>query len=147
MPEKKTYGTSRGHVIDDDVTLALAAEAVAGYDVTELGAEIERRAEADHTTARYCCNRKDRRIVRRMPRLQVYLPDELYASLKARDLPASELLQVAVRAELERRDALEATDTYIAELRAEVGEPSKRDRARADAVVRSIRDRSMNAAG
>ena len=82
-----------------------------------------------------------------MPRLQVYLPDELYASLKARDLPASELLQVAVRAELERRDALEATDAYVAELRAEVGEPSKRDRVRADAVVRSIRDRSMNAAG
>jgi hypothetical protein len=75
MPEKKTYGTSRGHVIDDDVIEALAAEAEAGYDVTklrrrsgrqlmgsapaevvpvrldpELRAAIEQRAEADHTT-------------------------------------------------------------------------------------------------
>ena len=38
----------------------------------------------------------------RMPRLQVYLPDDLYDQLKARGLPASELLQTAVRAELER---------------------------------------------
>jgi hypothetical protein len=75
MPEKKTYGTSRGHVIDDAVIEALAAEAEAGYDVTklqrrggrqlmgsapaevvpvrldpELRAAIEQRAEADHTT-------------------------------------------------------------------------------------------------
>lgn len=47
-----------------------------------------------------------------MPRLQVYLPEELYDELKKRDLPASELLQEAVRAELERRSALEATDDY-----------------------------------
>ena len=39
----------------------------------------------------------------RMPRLQVYLPDDLYDQLKARGLPASELLQTAVRAELERQ--------------------------------------------
>ena len=51
------------------------------------------------------------------------------------------------RKRLERCEALEAADAYVAGLRAEVGEPSKRDRARADAVVRSIRDRSMNAAG
>ena len=75
MPEKKTYGTSRGRVIDDDAIQAIAAEAEAGYDVTklrrrggrqlmgsapaevvpvrldpELRAKIERRAEADHTT-------------------------------------------------------------------------------------------------
>ena len=75
MPEKKIYGTSRGHVIDDDVIEALAAEAEAGYDITklrrrggrqlmgsapaevvpvrldpELKAEIDRRAEADNTT-------------------------------------------------------------------------------------------------
>jgi hypothetical protein len=36
MPEKKTYGTSRGHVIDDDTIETLAAEAEAGYDVTKL---------------------------------------------------------------------------------------------------------------
>ena len=61
-----------------------------------------------------------------MPRLQVYLPDDLYDELKRRDLPASELLQIAVRAELERRDVLEATDAYLTELAVEVGESTAR---------------------
>ena len=88
-----------------------------------------------------------RRIVRRMPRLQVYLPDDLYDELKRRDLPASELLQVAVRAELERRDVLEATDAYLTELAAEVGEPTARQQSRADAIVRRIRDRQLHQTG
>ena len=75
-------------------------------------------------------------MVRRMPRLQVYLPDDLDDELKRRDLPASELLQVAVRAELERRDVLEATDDYLTELAAEIGEPTARQQSRADAIVR-----------
>ncbi len=83
----------------------------------------------------------------RMPRVQVYLPDNLYAELKSRGLPASELLQVAVQAEIERRDALDATDGYLAELSAEIGEPSTRDRARARAIVRRIQDRHMHEAG
>jgi len=33
-----------------------------------------------------------RRRARRVPRLQVYLPDELYRVVKERELPASELL-------------------------------------------------------
>lgn len=82
-----------------------------------------------------------------MPRVQVYLPDVLYAELKSRDLPASELLQVAVRAEIERRDALDATDDYLAELAAEVGVPSERDRARARAIVRRVQDRHLHQAG
>ena len=82
-----------------------------------------------------------------MPRLQVYLPDELYDELKARGLPASELLQEAVRAELQRRDALEATDSYLDELAAEIGEPSPRQAARADAIARRIRDRQLDHAG
>ncbi len=88
-----------------------------------------------------------RRIVRRMPRVQVYLPDALYAELKSRDLPASELLQVAVRAEIERRDAIDATDEYLADLESEVGPPSERDRARARAIVRRVQDRHLNEAG
>ena len=44
-----------------------------------------------------------------MARLQVYLPDELYKQLKARGLPASELLQKAVGAELRRLDLLAET--------------------------------------
>jgi post-segregation antitoxin (ccd killing protein) len=66
-----------------------------------------------------------------MPRVQVYLPDDLYDELKRRNLPASELLQVAVRAELERRQALDATGEYLAELAAEVGEPNRRQRVQA----------------
>ncbi len=86
-------------------------------------------------------------MVRRMPRLQVYLPDALYDQLKNRGLPASELLQVAVRAEIERQDALEATDRYLEELAAEVGEPSARDRARAKRIVRRVQDHQSIKAG
>jgi hypothetical protein len=82
-----------------------------------------------------------------MPRLQVYLPDELYDQLKARGLPASELLQTAVRAELERQRALEAADQYVEELVSEVGDPTPEEVARADAIVRQIRDRNLTRAG
>ena len=73
-------------------------------------------------------------MVRRMPRVQVYLPDDLYEELKRRELPASELLQIAVRAEVERREALDETDRYLTELAAEVGEPGPRQLASAAAV-------------
>jgi hypothetical protein len=39
--------------------------------------------------------------------MQVYLPDDLYDLVKKRRLPASELLQDAVRAEVRRRQLLE----------------------------------------
>jgi hypothetical protein len=70
--------------------------------------------------------------------MQVYLPDDLYEQVKARRLPASELLQEAVRAEIRRQDLLGETDTYLAELLAEVGEPSPEERARAEALTRRI---------
>jgi len=82
-----------------------------------------------------------------MPRVQVYLPDELYKALKARGLPASELLQQAVRAELERRDALEEADRYVTTLAQEVGEPTQRQTTRADAIARRIRNRALHQAG
>ena len=72
--------------------------------------------------------------------MQVYLPDELYQQVKERELPASELLQEAVRAELRRQELLERADEYVAELVAEVGEPSPRELARAEAIARRIRD-------
>jgi hypothetical protein len=74
-----------------------------------------------------------------MPRLQVYLPDELYNELKRRKLPASELLQAAVRAELRRQSLLDETDTYLTELLAEVGDPSPDDLARGEAIARQLR--------
>lgn len=80
-----------------------------------------------------------------MPRMQVYLPDALYRQVKERGLPASELLQEAVAAEL-RRQALEVrADEYVADLIAEVGEPSEADMARADEIARRIQDRALAA--
>ena len=73
-----------------------------------------------------------------MPRMQVYLPDDLYEQVKARQLPASELLQEAVRAEVRRQDLLSETDAYLAGLLAEIGEPSPQERARAEVIARRI---------
>jgi len=77
-----------------------------------------------------------------MPRMQVYLPDELYKAVKERELPASELLQEAVEAELRRQRLNDEAGSYVEELVAEVGEPSTRERARAAAIARRIRDRA-----
>jgi post-segregation antitoxin (ccd killing protein) len=79
--------------------------------------------------------------------MQVYLPDDLYRELKKRRLPASELLQEAVRAELRRRGLLAEADRYLTELVSEVGEPSADELARAEAVARRIRGRSVKRAG
>jgi hypothetical protein len=59
-----------------------------------------------------------------MPRVQVYLPDDLYAELKARKLKASKLFQQAVREELHREHLRDEAGKFIEELEAEVGEPS-----------------------
>lgn len=77
----------------------------------------------------------DVRIVRRMARMQVYLPDDLHRQVKELGLPASELLQNAVRSEIRRRELEAETDRYLAELDAEVGEPSAEQIAEANAFV------------
>ncbi len=74
--------------------------------------------------------------------MQVYLPDELYRAVKEQRLPASELLQEAIQAELRRLQLNEEADRYVTGLVAEVGDPSARDLARADAIARRIRDRA-----
>jgi post-segregation antitoxin (ccd killing protein) len=73
-----------------------------------------------------------------MPRLQVYLPEDLYREVKERQLPASELLQGAVRAELRRQVLLEETDRYLTELVDEVGEPLPEAVARAEALSKRV---------
>jgi post-segregation antitoxin (ccd killing protein) len=78
--------------------------------------------------------------------MQVYLPDDLYEQVKARHLPASELLQEAVRAEIRRQDLLGETDAYLAELLAEAGEPSAQERARAESIARRIAARQSRQA-
>jgi len=77
-------------------------------------------------------------IVRRMPRMQVYLPEDLYQEVKRRRLPASELLQEAVKAEVHRQDLAAEADEYLAQLTEEVGAPSAEDVAHADAVSQRI---------
>ncbi|MCL2091315.1 MAG: hypothetical protein FWH11_08875 [Micrococcales bacterium] len=78
-----------------------------------------------------------------MPRMQVYLPDALYREVKEQGLPASELLQEAVRAELQRRELQARADEYVADLVAEVGEPSAAQIARADAIAQRIQARAV----
>ena len=71
--------------------------------------------------------------------MQIYLPEELYAELKRRKLPASELLQTAVRAEIRRLELADAADEYLQELIAEVGEPSPEELAWAEDFVARLK--------
>jgi len=73
-----------------------------------------------------------------MPRLQVYLPDDLHAELKRRGLPASELLQAAVRAEIRRLDLLAATDRYLDELGGAAAAATPAERERAEVIARRV---------
>jgi post-segregation antitoxin (ccd killing protein) len=82
-----------------------------------------------------------------MPRMQVYLPDDLYGLVKKRRLPASELLQNAVRAELRRLDLLAESDRYVAALVSEVGRPSPRELARAKGIAGRIAKRAPRKVG
>ncbi len=86
-------------------------------------------------------------IVRRMPRMQVYLPDDLHKAVKERGLPASQLLQEAVRVELRRRELLDTTDEYLGELLDEVGEPDFEETAKAQAIARRLSRRADRATG
>src|SRR5512140_677308 len=85
--------------------------------------------------------------IRRMPRMQVYLPTDLYEMVKERRLPASELLQEAVRAEVRRRKLQLASRRYTTELAAQVGQPAPRERARAVALAQRIASRKDRKAG
>ncbi len=67
--------------------------------------------------------------------MQVYLPDDLYAAVKSHGLRASELLQEAVRAELHRESLRGGLDRYLAEREAEVGPPSPKQLAQAQALI------------
>ena len=71
--------------------------------------------------------------------MQVYLPTELYAAVKEHNMPASKLLQDAVRTDLRRRELIEGARRYLAELIDEVGEPSAEELAAAEALSRAIR--------
>ena len=83
-----------------------------------------------------------------MPRIQVYLPDDLHREVKRLGVSPSELLQDAVRSELQRRQQLARLDEYLGALEEEVGKPTRAEKARADAVVRRMtRARTARRAG
>jgi hypothetical protein len=82
-----------------------------------------------------------------MPRIQLYLPDDLYQEVKSRGLPASEILQIAVRAVVEREKSREGLEEYIRELEEEIGTPTEEQNARAAAIVRNIQMHQLQQAG
>jgi post-segregation antitoxin (ccd killing protein) len=82
-----------------------------------------------------------------MPRMQVYLPDDLFALVKDEGLPASELLQAAIRAEVKRRALAKAADKYTAELVRKVGAPTDKEKADARAFAERLVRKSSRKAG
>ncbi|HEY2947380.1 MAG TPA: hypothetical protein VGJ53_03115 [Micromonosporaceae bacterium] len=73
-----------------------------------------------------------------MPRINVYLPQDLYDRVKAEDLPVSEILQAALRARLELDEKLRAADEFVAMTIAEYGEPSEEDERLAEESAQRI---------
>ena len=82
-----------------------------------------------------------------MPRLQVYLPDDLHREVKRKKLPASELLQEAVRAELWRRKLDANADAYLARAEKNRRAATKDEVTRASEISRRIAARRMKRAG
>ena len=82
-----------------------------------------------------------------MPRIQLYLPDDLFQEVKSRGIPASEILQIAVRAVVEREKSREGLEEYIRELEAEIGSPYEEQNARAATIVRNIKMHQLQQAG
>ena len=82
-----------------------------------------------------------------MPRMQVYLPEDVYRAVKERGLSASELLQAAVRSEVRRQELLARTDEYLRKLEDEIGAPSARQRSQARRIAKQISVRKRRKAG
>jgi hypothetical protein len=84
-------------------------------------------------------------IVSGMAQIQVFLPDELYEEAQALGLRLEDILErpveTAVRAELHLHQQVRASmEAYVAELSAEVGEPSAEEAAWADGIIQTILD-------
>ncbi len=79
--------------------------------------------------------------------MQVYLPKDHYEMVKERGLPASELLQEAVRTEVRRKELLSANQSYTSDLAAQVGQPDPLTRARAAALAQRIAGHTDRKAG
>lgn len=68
----------------------------------------------------------------RMPRVNIWLPDDLHRTAKDLGLPISELAQRAIAAEVGRLRKVELLDAYLAELDDVLGPPSKEELAAAE---------------
>jgi hypothetical protein len=84
-------------------------------------------------------------IVERMAQIQVFLPDELYEKAQALVPELDDLLEKAVetviRAELHHHQEIRANmKAHVAELVAEVGEPTAEEAAWAEGIVQTIRE-------
>ena len=69
----------------------------------------------------------------RMARVNITMPDELHVQAKRAGLNISQLAQQSVAGELARLAKVAELDAYLAELDAELGPTSERDRAEAKA--------------
>jgi len=130
-----------------DPALAAAARIDARLKGKASGMTSARSVDRYGEESVVVADRREGRIDRRMPRMQIYLPDAMYKQVKARGLPVSELLQKAVQAELRRQDLLAETDRYLTGLIAEVGAPSRAQRTRASAVARRLAQRPVRKVG
>lgn len=81
-----------------------------------------------------------------MPKVRVSLPNQLCAEVKARKLPASELLEKVVRKEVQRQDLIALAKADLAELFAEIGEPDPEIVAWAQDLARQLARRDEHAA-
>ena len=70
----------------------------------------------------------------RMPRVNIWLPEDLHRAAKDLRLPLSELAQRAIAAEVERRRKAAALDAYLAELDQELGPATADQIAEAEAL-------------
>ena len=81
----------------------------------------------------------------RMARVNITMPEELYAEAKRAGLNISQLAQRAVAEELTRLAKIAQLDAYLAELEAELGPTTDRERAEAkawaDRVFKSAKGR------
>ena len=73
-----------------------------------------------------------------MPRMQVYLSDELYDIVKSQGLSPSGLLQDAVRAHCERQEKIRSAQEYVQEVFAELGPPTAEETEWAENKAREI---------
>jgi len=71
----------------------------------------------------------------RMPRVNIWLPEDLHREAKELRLPLSELAQRAIAAELDRYRKAAALDAYLAELDDELGPATADQVAEAKAWV------------